>query len=317
MNRRFSLREFAFLCAPIAIVAVVALVAARRPKPVPPKLVRPKPVPLHLEFAVEKPTILEAFQGANSVLVTRVAGDGVAKITMDSAKTNAVMERRNAGKKEIASTRSWITTSPWAKVWKGQYYAQNGLRLPANALAIPPGEIALNFTTQIAPLNAPTPATSYPLLRETWPIDRSKFAPFDFKKLAREPQIRVRSIKILTVSASWIEGETTFELLGEDANAQTPVDFSLSGLVPFKGSVTSAGSDSKATTPPNAANLRVVKWNLVGHTPTPPTQIGDLHGRISAGERWPLAFQIEPIDFSKVKAGQNLKWTEWPAPLPK
>jgi len=39
-------------------------------------------------------------------------------------------------------------------------------------------------------------------------------------------------------------------------------------------------------------------------------------GRISADNRWPLAFKIEPFDGKPAKVGQQLKFKSWPAPLP-
>lgn len=301
MNR-FSAREFALLCLPVALIAGAGLWVATRPAP----------MPLHVDFRVEKPTTLEAFQGANAALVAQIRGDDAPDVTMDSMKTDAFLEVQTAQGAERSSSQNWVTTSAWGNVWKGQFYSQDGLRLPINALAIPNGNLDFRFKTQPIFKNpkpgAPTATPRTPLVGR-WKIDRSQFAPFNFKAMLRTPQIRVRGVKIVSVTAGWIQGEIGFDLLGAGMNAQTPVDVDLSGTVAFH--------DSEATVDPKNPLRRTMNWNLNGPTPTPPKTFGDLHGRVSAGERWPLAFQLDPIDMSKVKSGQNLKFKQWPAPIPK
>jgi len=41
-----------------------------------------------------------------------------------------------------------------------------------------------------------------------------------------------------------------------------------------------------------------------------------ISGRVSADNRWPLGFQIEPFDFKTAKVGQKLKFKQFPVPLP-
>lgn len=309
MNR-FSAREFALLCAPVALIAGAGLWVATRPAP----------VPLHLDFRVEKPTTLEAFGGANMALVARIRGDGAPNVAMDSMKTASFLEVQTAQGTQRASSQSWTTPSAWDKVWKGQIYGKGGLRLPINALAIPAGNLAFRLKTQPISANsqpgAPA-ATPRPPLQGKWKIDRSQFAPFDFAKLPRSPQVQVRGVKIVAVTVIGIEGEISFDLLGAGMNAQTPVDVDLSGTVAFKGTTYGSGRDSEATVDPKNPQRRTMNWNLGGPASPPPKTFGDLHGRISADERWPLAFQLDPINMSKVKSGQILKFRQWTAPIPK
>ena len=308
MNR-FSAREFALLCLPVAAIAGAGLWVSTRPAP----------VPLHLDFRVEKPTTLEAFEGANAALNTTIRGDGAAEVRMDIAKTQSFLEVRTAQGTQNASSQSWPTPSVWDKVWTSQNHTQDGLRVPFYALALPDGEAFYVLKTQAkvenrapgAPAATPTP------LAGRWKIDRAQFAPFDFKKMPRTSQVRVRAVKIISARPGWIEGETSFDLSGVGMNARTPVDVDLSGTVAFKNMKYGIGYETNAIVDAKNSLRRVMKWTLHGPTPTPPQTFGDLHGRISADERWPLAFQVEPIDISKVKAGQKLKWKQWPVAIPK
>lgn len=300
---RFSAREFAFLCVPVALIAGAGLWVSTRPAP----------EPLSLDFRVEKPTTLEAFEGADTVLLAQIRGDDAKNVEMDIAKTDSFLELQTAQGTQRGSSQSWVTTSLWGKVWKGQFYRQNVLRLTVNAMSMPAGKLDFGIKTQPV-LTSPKPgapaATPMPPLEGKWPVDRAQFAPFDFKAMSRLPLVRVRSAKVISARPGYLQDETTFDLLGADMNAQTPVDFDLSGTVSFKNTTYGASYDADATVDPKHPLRRTARWVLSGPTPTPPKTFGDLHGRISADERWPLAFQLEPINISKVKFGQNLKFKQ-------
>ncbi len=310
MNR-FSAREFALLCLPVALIAGAGLWVATRPAP----------IPLHVEFRIKKPTTLEAFGGANAALTAQIRGDDAKNFRMDSSKTDSFLEVQTEQGMKRGSSQSWSTPSAWDKVWKGQFYNKDNLRLPINALAIPDGKLAFKFKTQPISVNSPTPgvpaATPRPPLVGRWKIDRAQFAPFDFKAMLRTPQVRVRAVKIVSAATGLIQGEIQFDLLGAGMNAQTPVDVDLSGTVTFKRTTYGSGRDSEATVEPKNPLRRIVNWNLGAPASPPLKTMGNLHGRISADERWPLAFALDPIDISKVKAGQKLKFAQWPAPIPK
>ena len=66
--KRFSAREFALLCVPVAVVAGAGFWASRRPKPQP--YAQPQ-----LTLKYQKPTVLEAFDGYKAVLVTDLCKD--------------------------------------------------------------------------------------------------------------------------------------------------------------------------------------------------------------------------------------------------
>ncbi len=309
MNR-FSAREFALLCVPVIFIAGAGLCVPTRPAP----------EPLHLKFRVEKPTTLEAFKGADTVLLAQIQGDNAENVEMDISKTESFLDLQTDGSTDRSSSRSQLSSSAWSKVWMGQIYRGNVLRLPVNAMSIPAGKLDFGMKTQHVLTNPKSgaPATTpMPPLQGKWPVDRAQFAPFDFKAMSRLPLVRVRSAKVISTTASYLEGETTFDLLGEVMNAQTPVDFDLSGTVKFKDTTYGASYGSEATVDPKNPMRRTVRWSLSGPMPMPPQLVGDLSGRISANERWPLAFQFEPIDLVKAKAGQSLKFTQWPAPIPK
>ena len=305
MNR-FSAREFALLCLPVALIAGAGLWVA----------MRPAPVPLHVTFRVEKPTTLEAFKGADAVWVTKIEGDDASSSDLAFAKMERVVEWKTSKGTQIVPTNSYSYSSPWSKVWKGP---QNFNRLPLAQMFIPAGELYFKFKAQpVSKNNKPgAAATPMPPLVGRWKIDRGQFAPFNFKAMSRTPQIRIRAVKVVQGGPSFVEGEIQFDLLGAGMDAQTQVDSFLLGELPFRGSTYLANFDTNVTVDPKNPLRRTLKWNLNGPASPPPKTFGNLHGRISADARWPLAFQLDPIDMSKVKAGQNLTFKQWPAPIPK
>ena len=69
--KRFSAREFALLTLPILFIGGVGFWATRRPAPKPKAAyVGPK-----LQFRVEKPTALQAFDGVKTVLAVQASDD--------------------------------------------------------------------------------------------------------------------------------------------------------------------------------------------------------------------------------------------------
>lgn len=72
--KRFSPREFALLCSPLLFIALAGWLLSRRNAPT------LGGGPLRLAFRVEKPTVLEAFNGADAVLVVGLAGSGTDKM---------------------------------------------------------------------------------------------------------------------------------------------------------------------------------------------------------------------------------------------
>ena len=50
--------------------------------------------------------------------------------------------------------------------------------------------------------------------------------------------------------------------------------------------------------------------------PAPDAPPFEITGRVSANNRWPLAFKLGPFKFDDVKVGRSLPFQSWPAPLP-
>ena len=248
MNR-FSAREFALLCAPVAAIAGAGWWVSTRPAP----------TPLHLSFRVEKPTTLEAFKGADAIWVTKIEGDDAKNSDLFFTKMERVVEWKTPKGTQIVPTNSYSYSSPWRKVWKGP---QKFNRLPLNQMSIPPGELYFKFKTQpiyksLKP--GSTSATPLPPLVGRWKIDRSRFAPFNFKAIPRSPQIRIRSVKVVQGGPGFIESEIQFDLLGATMDAQTPVDSFLLGELPFKGSTYLANFDTNVTVDPKNPLRRTIK----------------------------------------------------------
>ncbi len=137
--------------------------------------------------------------------------------------------------------------------------------------------------------------------------------------MTRLPLVHLRSVKIVQINPGNIRGETVFDLTGPTMDAQTPFDYDFSERRSGMGS----GYGSSDLTPQTAMRC-VREWTVykpsnssfVNGKLVPTKQIVRVTGRVSADNRWPLAFQIEPFDFAKVKIGQTLKFKSWPALVP-
>ena len=130
----------------------------------------------------------------------------------------------------------------------------------------------------------------------------------------------LQSVTIKSNNYYYIRGEAVFVLRGRAMDANTPVDFRVS--VP-KDELYHWSADASYSQP--SALVRVVEFQLSTPNMTSPeimkSQDPDprplrLTGRFSADNRWPLAFECEPIDRLQTKAGQQLGFKTWPAPLP-
>lgn len=313
--QRFSAREFAFLCLPVLLVGVVGWLWARKEPPAP-------ILPLHLEFAVEKPTTLEAFGGADAVMVTRLKGQGAEKFAMGAFATDPFLELQTEDGTFVSWNRRGYS-GLWTQVWHSASSRDNRVRLPISEAAIPEGQLYFGFNTAPPP-GATVPASEMlPPLAGKWPVKRSDIAPFEFNTLPRTPWGELRSIKITGVGAT-VAGECVFALTGAQMNRQTPVALQLGGSAKDLkfgrgGSVSSVsyGYQPQGEATPKGELRRVCNWSLSKPTGKTPNVVGRLSGRVSASENWPLGFAVAPFHFNNAKVGQNLSFKQWPLAPPK
>jgi len=302
--KRFSPREFALLCAPVLAVAVAGILLSRRKAP---RVLNAGP--LRLKFRVEKPTELEAFQGANAALDVSLVGEGADKMSVANPSVRLELETT----KGIEASNPFNSSrEKWGSVWKTIY----GWRFLINSQTIPQGKLRFNMNAEIIDNSTGTLLFSR---SGDWPINRTQLQPFPFNKMDQVPPIILQSARITKVEKDYgpsgIYGECVFRSITPKSFAQMPLDFSLfrAGTPPLPVQSSVGVGNGWNTLTPDAPRRCVIGWFVLSS----PHHIEKVSGRVSADNHWPLAFQTEPFDTAKVKVGQKLQFKSWPAPVPK
>lgn len=297
--KRFSPREVALLCSPLLLVAVAGL-WSRRLVPV----LAPNEGPLRLMFRTEKPTTLEAFEGADAVMVIGLQGQGTDDDFYLALQESVLKGQSPRGLQTVALPS---TLRDYER------------RIFVNAKKVPPGKLVFGVNATIARLGKGVPASS-PHLQGNWPVNRKLIVPFPFSKMEKAPMVTLSSAVIIGVErygknprVQTVHLNATCHLTGPTMNQETSVEGTAiargweCGFNPNFGRGKQRDGYFTIYAPPSLSlsSILVVPRPLVHIT-----------GRVSADNRWPLAFQIEPFDFNKAKVGQTLKFKSWPAPLP-
>jgi len=252
--------------------------------------------PLRLTFHIEKPTTLEAFAGSNVALVVGMAGKNAEKLRLQhvnhvlKANTKRGIMRFDDG----GDSRLISNTKSNGKNW----------RLTINEDVIPLGDLSINCNATIAPASGMAPKV-LPYKEGRWKIDRTKITSFPFKQMPRKPLVTLKSVTV-TQTAGYFSAKSVFSLDGVAMTEKTSFDANLRSRRYGMGYETNFN-------PQKTARLREIEWSIF-------TSIGGMtyvSGRVSADERWPLAFEIEPFNTAKVKVGQKLRFKAFPASLPK
>lgn len=294
-----SAREFALLCLPVAVVAGAGLWAAQCPS------ATPKSKPLYigpqLRFDIETPTALQAFDGVKTVLKINVSDDSAGKHYRIDYPTRIWLRVATPH-----GTKSWHNDMPFYEdeSWISSYHSSG------SSVAIkqmPRGQVTLGFWGNVPP--------SPNFLGGKWKVDQSKAKPFDFS-LPRAPLVNLQSLTITNSVKSHIVVEAAFAYDRAALSQDTPFQFQVRD---------SSGDETGWQVSVNHHGIRTSQnWKVrftLNHL-NPFTGKGDAKhliaftGRISADNRWPLAFQVEPFDYKSAKVGQKLKFKSWPAPLP-
>lgn len=297
--KRFSARKFALLCLLVAIVAGAGFWAMQRPSSLP-KSKLPYIGP-QLQLNIETPTALQAFDGVKTVLMVKVSDDSTGKHYQIDYPTKLWLRVATT-----QGTKSWRNDTPFYddESWISSYHSS------VSSVAIkqmPRGKATLGFWGNVPP--------SPNFLGRKWKVDQSKAKPFDFS-LPRAPLVNLQSLTLTEAMASHIAVEAVFGFDGNTISRDTPFQFQVkdsSGdetgwqiLVYHHGIRTSQTWKVKFTLDHlNPFTGKGKAIHLIAFT-----------GRISADNRWPLAFVIEPFDYKTAKFGQQLKSKSWPAPLP-
>lgn len=311
--KRFSLREFSFLCAPILLIAGFGWYASVRQP-------RSNEGELRLRFHVEPPTTMEAFQGTDAVMVVSLQGRNTQGTLTPSLTTlsKGVAQLEVHTPQGVQVSHFDGSSGRW-KQWRPLWYSDNVRRIGVNFKHLPKGTLRFGMDASIRPA-APSLRAPLQHLSAKWTLSPNQVKPFSFRAVGA-PTVVVRSAKITdaTPGSQRVFGEIVFDLVGPQANAQTPF-----GFAPTIGSFTTDPAWCTSTTwnaTPETPTRRVREFRLrkIAKRFLPPNQgqIVRLSGRANAAGCWPLAFQIQPFNFAKVKTGQSLIFKSWTAPVPK
>ena len=304
--KRFSAREFALLCVPVAVVAGAALWASRRPQS---KLyVGPK-----FSLSYEPPSVLEAFQGAKT-------GVGV-KLGEDSQGNNYLLNvlRRPNCWLDVATTqgtKTWRNDGTGSLKLKGassSFVSNEGYYLYLTE--VPAGDLTFGINGEIVSSSFPTNAKPH-TIKQQLSVDKTKLRKFDFS-LPRAPDLKIKSATIRRNSANSLDVDIDFVFLGSKdlADVSWQERYKVGGL--FYVADWTCEADTMRT---HTSEVQLIWTGVTPATLTrganPTLSSANLTGRVSADNNWPLAFKIEPFDFKTALVGQQLKFKSWPAPLP-
>ena len=299
--KRFSAREFALLCVPVAVVAGVGWWASRRPTP------KPSYVGPQLQFRDETPKALQAFDGVQQALTISIGKDS------KGAQFSAFGQPKSwLHIKTPQNTETWYSSGTGTLPVSGVSMAsENNQKYSILIKQVPQGALTAGFSGQIVN-DALRPAVKPIFVKRQWNVSKSKFKPFDFN-LPRASLVKLTSATISTVSATQLAARFTFALQGMAMNEKTTLDnqFDEKHGLSFGYSMNGKVNAPKA----RVCECYIMRKNSTMGVGAAPMTI-ELSGRVSADNRWPLAFSIEPFDFKTAKVGQQLKFKSWPAPLP-
>ncbi|PQV64876.1 hypothetical protein B1R32_103143 [Abditibacterium utsteinense] len=320
MRQRFHPRETALLLAPVLLIGVLGFWMSKRPIP---KIDDGK---LHPQFRLDKPSALEAFRGANTALV--ISFKGASAKDFDCQQLSPYLQVKTSRGVEVArySMRGIV---PWDEnLWNYSSSNNTSTRFLLQTRAVPAGEMHFGFFGVAQPNASFTasPTASAPLkpvrLSGKWKVDRTQFKPTNIASWPRKPFVKVREVVITEKTTgnprggvpNRITGEIIFDLQSATMEEKTSFEASFSEhhFTP-PTQITygmSYGSGQTKETP----RTRAQSWMV--NSKSPKTRL-NVSGRVSADNRWPLGFTIEPFNFQNVKVGQKLKFKQFPVPLPK
>jgi hypothetical protein len=319
---RIPPRELFLLTAPVAFIAIVGFLTARRPLPP-----VPVPTPAHgpiLKFSAQTPTVLEAFDGTDTAFVVDYTppapsyAAGVPTPTplpfpLNGYEVGALLEIQRKGKGQGVEVTHFNGYDSEPQVWNGLL---NSSRFRMRLQSIPStASLVFGFTAKPFDFGGNSAANAtLPTLSQKWKVDRTEAKPFDFDRLPRPPLVTLLYVRVTENSRLRVQGEFLFRLDDPKMNETTPFAMDLDSEGKYVGG---AGWGSGLDT--SRPNFRLCQWDVSkkrdGTTASPwPLRIA---GRVSAGNRWPLGFTIGPFDLNTVKKGDKLKFSAAPEPKPK
>lgn len=318
MPKRFSMREMTLLTLPVLAIGAVGLWSSNR-LPVDDK---PRP-----HFSIAAPTTLEAFGGADAAFVIEIKNFPRQEFEIPFDFKAYLQVKTPHGLETARANES--NYLPWTqKLWLGRAINGETNRFKFRSAALPSGEAHFGFSTIAQPLLLPVASSATARLKPLhlsgkWKVDRAQIKPLNLAAWPRKPWVAVRSVTITQrmpgnirggIPGS-VRGEVVFDLQSAAMDGKTAfeIDFGEHHLVPK-----------------NSSTYGINSGVPIGHKEKPRTRVRyfevrdvlvtskfHVSGRVSADNRWPLGFQIEPFDFKTAKVGQKLKFKQFPVALPK
>lgn len=297
----FSARELAVLCLPFAaIVGVFFWASQHKGTPIP---LPPEPPP-KLRFSSRPPTTLEAFDGVKTVLVAEVGRDSRGSEYRWS-ETNQLFWLKTGDEKTSKLWRSDGSGSIGKEAFSPSIWGDASIDLPLKS--IPTQSMIWGLDAKVISTDMYQPTRSFNIKGQRQ-IDKSQIEPFDFS-LDKAPLTHLREMGISNrdEKSVTLEVEFTYDKAGENHNTPFEAQFQ-----ERHGRLGWSGVSSFVPLAPQ--NWKSVVF-VIERSPSNDSPF-EITGRVSANNRWPLAFKIGPFKFDDVKIGKPLPFKSWPAPLP-
>ena len=301
--KRFSAREFALLCVPVAVVAGAG---CRASKPIPPKT-EPPPT---LSFSVRQPSTLEAFDGVKTILVARTGRDSDGRLYEFDA-IDPLVWLKIGDKNSSQLWRSDGASSMDKAAFEASVFGDVSVELPLKN--VPPKPMILGIEANVTSYEHLLPHNSFDI-KQQWQVDPSGVKPFDFS-LDKAPLTHMKEMGIPDwgrsneggVESVILEINFTYDKPGE--NQDTPFE---ARMEEKHGRLKWSGVSGFVPLAPQ--NWKAIEIDI--ERPPSDDPPFEITGRVSANNRWPLAFKLGPFKFEDVKVGHSLPFQSWPAPLP-
>lgn len=310
--------------APVLLVGAAGFLASKRPAPF------KDDGKVFLSFQIQKPTTLEAFQGYDTAFVIRAKNRLGHAQQMD--KVGPTLQLQTPYGLAVSHLDRGFSGF-WMKVWGASSSGADNHRILLKLRNVPPGKLRFDYhavalPSPSAPATAPLPVKPSVPVSGSWKIDHTQTKAPNLAVLPRKPFVQVRSVTVTQVSLGTpkagvpysVEAEMIFDLQSGAMNQKTPFDFDVSEhhFVPtnqgFYGMSWSSGPSPVSPVSKETPRTRIRTWRVLNDFPHSKMNVS---GRVSADNRWPLGFEIEPFDFKSVKVGQKLRFKQFPVALPK
>ena len=167
--KRFSAREFALLCVPVAAVVGVG---CRASAPVAPK-VEPPP---KLTFSMQHPTTLQAFDGIKTVLVAQVSRDSRGAYYRFE-EDEPLFWLKIGDDKDAKFWRSDGTGAIAKDTYAPSVWGDASVKLPLKS--VPPKPVTFGLDAKVVSTDLYSPTRTF-AMKGQWQLDKSQVKPFDF-----------------------------------------------------------------------------------------------------------------------------------------